>query len=318
MTSTHAIQPNQRRVTAVMLALAIVAGGIAATRGTALAAEAPRIAFTRSVGANEDYHSYEIFTMAQDGSDLRRLTSNAVEDHYPAFSPDGRHIAFASARTGGADIYVMDDDGRNVRRLTGGPRTDALPEWSPDGRWIVFTRHFGRQSELFKVPSDGSDTATRITSTPRAREFAPEWSPDGGLIAYTKSDDTSGREGVAVIRPNGRGTRWLTTNPRSQMGYTDNNPTWSPSGRTLAFSSEVKGLDIDLFTVRRDGTNRTRLTRLGSLAQTPTWGPSGRIAFMLNGGIAAVRPDGTEQRMITPERRDEHSPEDLWPDWAAR
>ena len=318
MTSNRAIHPNLRRAAAVLLTLTIAVGGIAATRGTALSAEAPRIAFTRSVGMNEDYRSYEIFTMAQDGSDIRRLTRNAVEDHYPAFSPDGRHIAFASARGGVPHIYVMDHDGRNVRRLTGGARTDALPEWSPDGRWIVFTRHFGRQSELFKVRSDGSDTATRITSTPNVREFAPEWSPDGGLIAYTRSDASSGREGVAVIRPNGSRTRWLTTNPRSQMGYTDNNPTWSPSGRTVAFSSEVKGLNIDLFTVGRDGANRTRVTRLGSLAQTPTWGPSGRIAFMLNGGIASVRPDGTGRRMITPERSGEHSPEDLWPDWAAR
>ena len=318
MSITSTTQILLRLSAAAVTALAVLAGVLAATEAPVMSATSSRIAFTRSVGANEDFRSYEIFTMASDGSDIRRLTDNRVEDHYPAFSPDGQRIAFTSARAGVPHIYTMAHDGSDVRRVTGGTRTDALPEWSPDGRWIVFTRHFGRQSELFRIRSDGGGTAIRITSTPKAREFAAEWSPDGGLIAFTKSDDVSGREGVAVVRPNGAGARWLTTNPRSDMGYTDNNPTWSPSGRTVAFSSEVKGLDIDLFTVRRDGTNRTRVTRLGSLAQTPTWGPDGRIAFMLDGGIAAVRPDGTGRRMITPQRRDEHAPEDLWPDWAAR
>ena len=72
--------------------------------------------------------------MDADGADQTRLTHNAVvEDGPPAWSFDGRRIAFVSARDGDWEIYVMDADGSTQVRLTESPGTDVLPVWMPGG-----------------------------------------------------------------------------------------------------------------------------------------------------------------------------------------
>jgi peptidoglycan hydrolase-like protein with peptidoglycan-binding domain len=292
----------------------------AAMRSAApLAAQAgvqTRIAFSRSAGATDAARHYEIFTMAADGSDVVRLTRNDAEDSFPSFSPDGRRIAFASNRDGIPHIYVMNIDGTRTRRLTGAGNGDSLPEWSPDGRWIVFTRNFvlEQQSDLFKVASDGG-RAIRLTATP-AIEFAPEWSPDGRLIAYTRVDQRLMRFGIAAGRPDGSGRRWIVVNPRSDAGYGDAYPTWSPSGARLAFTRETADRTMDIFSVRRDGSGVRRLTDRRLDAQNPTWSSDGRIAVMLGNDIAVMQRDGSRIRLITSAEREASSPRPFtWPDW---
>ncbi|MBA2359662.1 MAG: PD40 domain-containing protein [Actinobacteria bacterium] len=57
----------------------------------------------------------------------------------PAWSPDGRRLAYGSLRNGRVDVYVANVDGSSARRLTRGPRDNESPSWSPDGRSILFT-----------------------------------------------------------------------------------------------------------------------------------------------------------------------------------
>ncbi|MFQ6118135.1 MAG: TolB family protein, partial [Candidatus Bipolaricaulia bacterium] len=74
---------------------------------------------------------FDIYTMNPDGSDLRRLTSGTGNNEAPSWSPDGRHIAFSSDRSGIPQIYIMRADGsgqRPVTRLAGG---GYAPSWSP-------------------------------------------------------------------------------------------------------------------------------------------------------------------------------------------
>jgi Tol biopolymer transport system component len=65
--------------------------------------------------------------MNADGSDQTRLTNSVAWDEYPAWSPDGTNIAFASLRDGNYEIYVMNADGSNVRRLT----NQIFTDWQP-------------------------------------------------------------------------------------------------------------------------------------------------------------------------------------------
>jgi Tol biopolymer transport system component len=118
-----------------------------------------RIAFVRKVRtrpSGPDYGNREIYVMNADGSGSRRLTHNAAYDAEPAWSPDGRKIAFRSARNGNTEIYVMNADGSGKRNLTRHPARDGSPSWSPDGRRIAFVSDRDGRLEAHVMNADGS------------------------------------------------------------------------------------------------------------------------------------------------------------------
>jgi Tol biopolymer transport system component len=138
-----------------------------------------------------------IYIVKADGSRERRLTTKQGLYEYPAWSPDGKKIAFVKDR----NIYVIDTTGgegggnqprllRVTATLPGRP-TDLA--WSPDGNEIVFTiltaqpsrRSVGKQ-DVYKMDANGS-SVTRLTHA-RGIEWSPTWSPEGDQIAFfTKS-----------------------------------------------------------------------------------------------------------------------------------
>ena len=102
--------------------------------------------------------NYEIYVMNADGSGSRRLTHNRAYDGEPAWSPDGRKIAFRSTRRvgGNREIYVMNADGSGKRNLTRNPAQDGRPSWSPDGRRIAFVSDRDGRLEAHVMNADGS------------------------------------------------------------------------------------------------------------------------------------------------------------------
>jgi len=155
------------------------------------------------------------FLMHPDGSGVRRITDE-IWVEYPAWSPDGRKIAFMAQEPGASgldpdyNIYVMNADGSGITKLTNGPGTEGFPAWSPDGTQIAFsstqedcsntddpgclsTGDIGPFYVLFVMNADGSGQ-TRLTDT-----FAQlmDWSPNGRFIVF------NGRDGLNVIRADG-------------------------------------------------------------------------------------------------------------------
>ena len=94
---------------------------------------------------------------------------------WPAFSPDGRKIAFGSSRSGDFEIYAMNADGSDIVRLTQSPGLDARPAWSPDGTRIAFTSNRDGNYEIYVMDTDGSNphNATSHAAPRRPSHLAP-------------------------------------------------------------------------------------------------------------------------------------------------
>ena len=148
------------------------------------------------------------------GGRQRNLTKHAIADEvHPAWSPDGRKIAFVSGRDGNSNIYVMDADGKNVHQLTDHPVSDTNPAWSPNGRKIAFVSYGdGVDSAIYIMDADGGGIV-RLTTYPA--EY-PVWSPDGRQLAFHSNKNPEGVPNsdleIYVIDADGENERQLTQN----------------------------------------------------------------------------------------------------------
>jgi TolB protein len=191
-----------------------------------------------------------------------RMPSGAA---LPVFSPDGRQILFAATPPGGGahDLYVINIDGSGLRRLTTHPDSETAPTWSPSGTQIAFVSDrlgVGRE-QIFIINADGSGLYR--LPVPDNQVDRPTWAPAPyNEIAYSARSgpgyDIKVHELVSGV------TRQLTFGEG-----TNESPSYSPTGRHLAFTSTRAG-NVQVFTVGRDGNGVRQLTRAGN-NQTPDW-----------------------------------------------
>jgi len=253
---------------------------------------------------------YAIYTMTKDGGHERRLTKNDAQNKGlpegaffqvdPAWSPDGRSIAFASRRYGTSDLFVMDADGRNTRRLTSKGTNETQPTWSPDGRLIAFAQE--SSGDIALVRADGTGSIT-VVSDPAA-DSEPAWSPDGHTLAYVhRAPGTESRE---LWLMNADGTR---RRPLTHLSSFSSAPAWSADGRSIAFSSDTGNAGaFDIYVIRRDGAGLRRLTHSGG-AYEPAWSADGStIAFARDGAIVSIASRGGQVTALTDESNNDSSP----------
>ena len=231
-----------------------------------------------------------------------------IGDMSPAFSRDGKWIAFLRATASGvADVYVVPVSGGPVRRITNDNRNVESLTWTPDGRSIVFSSDRRRNSVLWRVPASGGEPER----VPGVAENAadPVFSRDGRM-AYTQffqdaniwRIDTQGKEAAAKVI--------------SSTGY-DSSPQYSPDGSRVAFRSNRSGSN-EIWVSDSSGRTPVQLTHYGGpLTGTPRWSPDGmNIAF-------DTRPDGQADIYVVPSfggapRRVTKSEfEDVVPSWSA-
>jgi eukaryotic-like serine/threonine-protein kinase len=198
-----------------------------------LSPDGSAVLYTRSVGGRSHIFSQPPVR----GADAVDLTADSpADDTQPAFSPDGRQIAFRSERAGGG-IFLTSARGGAVRRLTD---FGFNPSWSPDGKeiacgttGIVDPRVRPTASEIFRV-----DIATgarrRVT---RGDAAQPSWSPDGRWIAYWGVLPRTGQRLIWTVPAEGG-----DPTPVVVDRYVNWNPVWAHDGRFLYFASDRSGI----------------------------------------------------------------------------
>lgn len=153
----------------------------------------------------------------------------AIEpDVTPDWSPDGKHIALTSYRSGGAAIWVFDSDGRNPRALTArGAHGDYFPAWSPDGQLVAFQRNETTRTRIGLIASGGGEPM--FLDLP-GNAYQPAFSPDGQRLAVAISFPDGERD-LAVVALDGRvlnriahpgddqNPQWLDATTRTACGH---------------------------------------------------------------------------------------------------
>lgn len=242
----------------------------------------------------------DICVIAPDGTGLTHLMQDDVNDEDPSWSPDGRRLAFASARestTPTNQIFVMNSDGSGIRKLTTSTETSLEPRWSPDGNKLAFVREEHGNLEIFIMSSDGSEQVN-LTKDP-ADDFDPAWSPDGTEIAFAST--RGGAPEIYFMNPDG------TNVTKFGPGLT---PAWSPDGSKIALV-HLGGIYV---VTLADGSAE-QLTK--GYDQEPSWSPDGRwMAFRRgklagNADIYVVGADGSGLRRLTSAKTP-----DVWPAWS--
>jgi Tol biopolymer transport system component len=245
-----------------------------------------KIVFVNLFGPGPD--DDEIVTMKANGDNKTKLTNNRVSDGNPAFSPNGKKIAFESLRDGNLDIYTMNANGTDKKRVTRSKSLDFDPAWSPDGNKIAFVRsstHAGGPFDIYVINKDGTGL-TRLTTSPRS-EIDPAWSPDGTRIAFERGSLSGDQASFPKIYVMKAAPQSATNRPKrlttSERFTGESSPSWSPNGTRIAFSSSSCGdCFVDLYSIRADGSDLIQLTGDHTTTHgfSPAWSPDGtKITF---------------------------------------
>src|SRR5688572_21504477 len=134
-------------------------------------------------------YAEDLWVANLDGSQPRRLTVDEGVESFPAFSPDGKTIAFSAQYDGNTDVYTIPVEGGVPKRLTWHPAQDAVRGFTPDGKSVLFASprfaSNNRYAQLYTVPVAGGQE--KQLEIPNA--FTAAYSPDGKHMAYTPIAD---------------------------------------------------------------------------------------------------------------------------------
>jgi len=243
----------------------------------------------RIVAAERSTVGAHLVFVDESGQRVADLTDPPAEpsvDIMPAFSPDGRWVAFASSRgRAGADAtslwLVPADRSRPPAAVTDDAGVDSYPAFSPDGKRIAFaSTRGGHGLDIWVVAVDGGRAAEapRRLTADAGDDIAPAWSHAGDAIAYASM--SARRAEIRVMRADGGGGHRVTDG---------SDPTFSPDDRSIVFSARPEGAnDSDIHIINVDGSRRRLVLRDEFCDDgAPRFSSDGRFLF----ATAVIRRD---------------------------
>jgi len=242
----------------------------------------------------EPYKCDQIFTMNQDGSNVKLVSTGKGRTTCGYFTPDGKRVIYASTHLGSPDcpppadrsqgyvwpiyrtwdIFSAKTDGTDLKRLTTTDGYDAEGTIAPDGKKIVFTSARDGDLEIYDMNIDG--TQQRRLTNELGYDGGPWHSQDGQWIVWRASRPKTPDEvarykdlfsknlvmpaklEIMVMRSDGTQKRQLTSNGAANFA-----PYFHPNGRQVIFASNMKdprGGNFDLYLINRDGTGLQQIT----------------------------------------------------------
>ena len=255
-----------------------------------------RIAYV-TVSGPAAKRTFRLLVTDADGENPRIMLETAQPVMSPAWSPDGRRIAYVSFENNRSEIYVQDLRSGARKRVSARPGVNGAPAWSPDGRKLAVS--LSRQDgnlDIYTLDLD-SQVLTRLTSG-AAIDTEPTWSLDGQQIYYT-SDSTGGPQVYRVPAQGGASQRVTFE------GSYNARPRMSPDGKQLAVVHNDRGnYRIAVFDLAR---SYIQVLSDGRLDESPSFAPNGETLIYATregkrGVLATVSANGRiKQRLSTVE-----------------
>ncbi len=266
---------------------------------------ATRIAYVTSVrsGSGKDAKErVELRIADADGYAPQTIVSSDEPLMSPAWSPDGRRIAYVSFEKAQPSIWVQEVFTGNREKLTSFKGINGAPAWSPDGRFLALTLSKDGNPDIFVM--DIARRSLRPLTRHGAIDTEPAWAPDGKSLVFTS--DRGGQPQIYRVSVNGGEATRVTFE-----GSYNARASFSPNGRLLTMVTRVDGqyriatLDLE----SRD----LRVMSTGRLDESPSFAPNGSMiiyATRVNdkGVLAAVSTDGRVQQRLRLQEGDVREP----------
>jgi Tol biopolymer transport system component len=220
----------------------------------------------------------------------------------PAFSPDGRMLAFRGyygIGDGEYALYVVGTNGCAVHRLT--QSIAGNPSWSPDGKWIAFDTSGG--GVIWKVHPDGTGLMRIAGARGANYDSSPAWAPNGNTVAFVQYH--RGRGEIWVVRADGSRPRLL----HADAGSSDEMPAWSRDGSRIAFAARTGGRS-SIAVIDANGANLRTLTKRGRSMEPAVVTERRGHAFLAGatlgkGSLYVMRSDGAEVHRVALPRSEQ-------------
>ena len=243
---------------------------------------------------------------------LSQLTFGQGVEEWPAWSPDGRRLAYVAEAAGYRHLFIRDMETGTERRISSGDRDHIQPVWSPDGRRLAYVRARASGGRLEPSDLDGwyqenGDIRSLDLDTGRDARlvedaFSPAWSPDGSRLAFDAQ--WAGPRRLWIADASGGSPRQLTSDSSEAVVHVQ--PRWSPDGARLVFRRVEKTVSDVAVADAATGEIR-RVTDDNVMDTDPVWSPAGTHIYFASyrgGGLNVWRmPVAADGRAAGPAQQ---------------